>query len=66
MGEISTISSTTAATPGTRSHRSALEDHVCRAPRLGHHRLFNVSIGISAVRRPPRAACHRPAHDREA
>src|ERR1700761_1729255 len=29
------------------SHRSALEDHVNRAPRLGLHRSINLRIGIS-------------------
>src|ERR1700761_3737139 len=28
------------------SHRSALEDHVNRAPRLGLHRSINLRIGI--------------------
>src|ERR1700745_3181853 len=29
------------------SHRSALEDHVNRAPRLGLHRSINLRIGIN-------------------
>src|SRR6202007_1809892 len=32
------------------SHRSALEDHVNRAPRLGLHRSINLRIGISPMR----------------
>jgi hypothetical protein len=28
-------------------HRSALENHVHRTPRLGNHGLLNVRIGIS-------------------
>jgi hypothetical protein len=28
-------------------HRSALENHVHRTPRLGNHELLNVRIGIS-------------------
>src|SRR4030095_7066591 len=33
------------------AHRSALEDHVQRAPRLGERGLFNVRIGLSACTR---------------
>jgi hypothetical protein len=30
-------------------HRSALENHVHRTPRLGNHGLLNVRIGISLL-----------------
>jgi hypothetical protein len=59
-------------------HRSALENHVHRTPRLGNHGLLNVRIGISrsvprlgrgagrGVRPPPcfPAKAQRPAPDR--
>jgi hypothetical protein len=31
-------------------HRSALENHVHRTPRLGNHGLLNVRIGITVER----------------
>jgi hypothetical protein len=33
-------------------HRSALENHVHRTPRLGNHGLLNVRIGIRLLRYP--------------
>src|SRR5271156_3878658 len=50
----------TKVTPGAQlllrlehAHRSALEDHVRRAPRLGDRRLFNVRISISLSIKSP-------------
>jgi hypothetical protein len=46
------------------AHRSALEDHVYRPPRLGNRGLSNVRIGIKSDRQTSRIYVREPAESR--